>query len=51
MGILLFIFKSFNIIFAAGVALAQQLLPLSPAFLAAVRFILETTKAGFQESA
>jgi hypothetical protein len=39
-GILLYIFKSFNIIFGAGAVSAQLFLPLSPIFLKAALFIL-----------
>lgn len=39
-GIMLYIFKSFNIIFGAGAISAQLSLPLSPLFLRAVLFIL-----------
>lgn len=49
-GILLYIFKSLNIIFGFGAISAQLSLPPSPAFLKAVLFILETAKLGFQES-
>lgn len=37
--ILLYIFKTINVIFSAGVSLAQNSLPLTPAFLNALLFI------------